>query len=394
MNQRLLGLDVLRFIAVILVLGRHCEDPPSNWPEIPRHAFLFLKQGGWIGVDLFFVLSGFLVSGLLFREYKSYGRFSIGKFYVRRGWKIYPPFYAFTAITLAQDILKRREVWNGQLLSELLFVQNYFPGRIGYTWSLAVEEHFYLLLPLALLLILKLNTKSKEPLKPILALVVFVAFACLLMRLLNWYLSPSFTYLTHVTPSHLRFDSLYWGVGISYVYHFYANWFFNCLTPWRAWLIVGGVFTLLPAFLLPIETTPIIFTLGFTIFYLGSGALLCGVLLCKIPSNPLVLMAATLGSYSYSIYLWHLAGKWWGVGIAEKFYPNIGFVGRTTIYVLGAFVVGVLMAKIIEIPALRIRDAWFPSRVGGLDASRAPSAPDTATTDAKNETKQGNEDGP
>ncbi len=372
MNQRLLGLDVLRFIAVMLVLLAHGEDPPSSWPDPLRLTYLTLRQGGWVGVDLFFVLSGFLVSGLLFREYKSYGRIAVGKFYARRAWKIYPPFYVFTAITVALDIIKGREVWNRQLASELLFVQNYFPGRIGYTWSLAVEEHFYLLLPLSFLLISRLNRKSSEPLKPVLALVVFVAFACLLMRLLNWYLSPTFTNLTHVTPSHLRFDSLFWGVGISYVYHFYTNWFVVCLTPWRAWLIAAGILTLLPAFLLPIETTPVIFTLGFTIFYVGSGALLCGILLCKIPSSPLVLMAATLGSYSYSIYLWHLSGKWWGIGIVEKFYPSIGFGVRTIIYVLGAFVVGITMAKVVEMPALRIRDRWFPSRVDGLNGGRVP----------------------
>lgn len=54
-----------------------------------------------MGVDLFFVLSGFLVSGLLFTEYRSRGHLGVGRFYIRRGWKIYPPFIALIAATVA-----------------------------------------------------------------------------------------------------------------------------------------------------------------------------------------------------------------------------------------------------------------------------------------------------
>ena len=70
-ETRLVGLDLLRLLAVLLVLGRHIPLPPSisdiPWPRILRPWF----RGGWIGVDLFFVLSGFLVSGLLFAEYQA-----------------------------------------------------------------------------------------------------------------------------------------------------------------------------------------------------------------------------------------------------------------------------------------------------------------------------------
>src|SRR5215831_18752084 len=76
-------LDALRAIAVLLVLGRHLPFFPL-WIRV-----------GWTGVDLFFVLSGFLISGLLFREYKATGGIRIGRFLVRRGFKIYPAYYLF-----------------------------------------------------------------------------------------------------------------------------------------------------------------------------------------------------------------------------------------------------------------------------------------------------------
>src|SRR5450631_3793520 len=84
-NQKL---DVLRAVAITLVFCRHTGSP----------AFLGLIGG--IGVDLFFVLSGFLVSGLLFSEYKKHGTIKPGRFLIRRGFKIYPQFYLLAAITL------------------------------------------------------------------------------------------------------------------------------------------------------------------------------------------------------------------------------------------------------------------------------------------------------
>jgi len=101
-SSRLVVLDALRALAVLLVIGRHLRIPYSLSPESGTRVFAELWQrGGWIGADLFFVLSGFLVSGLLFREHQQHGRVSLGRFFVRRGLKIYPAFYAFLAATLA-----------------------------------------------------------------------------------------------------------------------------------------------------------------------------------------------------------------------------------------------------------------------------------------------------
>ncbi len=367
-DSRLPGLDMLRFIAVVLVLGHHMP-PPRDWPHIPKLALLFWTTGGWVGVDLFFVLSGFLVSGLLFREYKSRGRFSIGRFYVRRGWKIYPPFLALVATTVAAQMLIGTGVSKRSLVSEIIFIQCYVPGLWIHTWSLAVEEHFYLLLPLLLYFILKLNVNSAEPLRPVVLMAFCVAAFCLVLRLINWNYNPSYIpglsydrYVYHF-PSILRLDSLFFGVAISYQYHFHTDWFVKSFFRWRAWLIVGGVLVLLPAFIFPLDSMPGVFTtVGLTCFYLASGAILAGILLCRVRRSPLVIAAATLGSYSYSIYLWHLPVQSWGVRAIERASGlSLGFEAKTTIYLLGSIVIGIAMAKIIELPALRIRDAWFPS---------------------------------
>src|SRR5262245_40410993 len=86
---RNLAPDLLRALAVLLVLGHHLWPAPADGSVPGRVLFDLWHRGGWVGVDLFFVLSGFLVSGLLFAEYARSGRISPWRFYVRRGFKIY-----------------------------------------------------------------------------------------------------------------------------------------------------------------------------------------------------------------------------------------------------------------------------------------------------------------
>ncbi len=105
--MRLKHIDFLRGIAVILVLFRH-------------HAFINnTHNAGWIGVDLFFVLSGFLVSGLLFREYIQHQKINAKLFLIRRGFKIYPLFYLALLITIIIELSLGHKISKRPLLSEI-----------------------------------------------------------------------------------------------------------------------------------------------------------------------------------------------------------------------------------------------------------------------------------
>ncbi|OWP87671.1 hypothetical protein BWK60_02620, partial [Flavobacterium covae] len=132
--NRLRELDFLRGIAILLVLFRH------------QFLFYWTKNMGWIGVDLFFVLSGFLVSGLLFKEYKIYNKIDGKRFLIRRGFKIYPIFYLFYLLYMVPFFMNDTTLDFRKIITDLLFLQNYATGW-GYayaaSWSLAVEEHFY-----------------------------------------------------------------------------------------------------------------------------------------------------------------------------------------------------------------------------------------------------------
>jgi peptidoglycan/LPS O-acetylase OafA/YrhL len=325
-----------------------------------------LVRGGWIGVDLFFVLSGYLVSGLLFEEHKRVGHVSAGRFLARRGFKIYPPFYFLVvcSVLLATLVIPHGQVRRAHLWAELLFVQNYFPGLWSHTWSLGVEEHFYLLLPLSLLALL-VSTRGRgriaDPFRRVPVIVVGVALACLALRL-QVALTTPYAARTHVFPTHLRIDSLLFGVALAYWRHYRTDWFFTISRCYRAPFAAGGLLCLLPAFVIQLETHWFVPSFGFSLVALGAGMLLWGFAGAE-PSGSLPARAmAFVGARSYSVYLWHIPMLVWGIGAVVALYPRLTWPQYVIAYFAGSIAVGLVMHAVVEAPMLRLRDRLVPSR--------------------------------
>jgi peptidoglycan/LPS O-acetylase OafA/YrhL len=134
--------------------------------------------------------------------------------------------------------------------------------------------------------------------------------------------------------------------------------------------MVMGVATLGSFLYVPIPPSHLyIHTLGFTQFYLGSAALMIGVLLCQIPTNAVTRPLAALGSHSYSIYLWHMALMFWAIPHLQHW----SWHARTLLYFVGAFVIGVAMARLVELPMLRLRDRLYPSRTEARPTAVLPA---------------------
>lgn len=143
------ALDGMRAIAVLMVMCFHAG--------VPRVA------GGFMGVDVFFVLSGFLITTLLMDEYERSGTIRLGFFYQRRFARLTPPLIVmlFVYLLVAGYLWPEVTIENSlrDVLSALLYVSNYtltfwnFPGHLAHTWSLAVEEQFYLIWPLVIMFI-------------------------------------------------------------------------------------------------------------------------------------------------------------------------------------------------------------------------------------------------
>jgi peptidoglycan/LPS O-acetylase OafA/YrhL len=381
-KTRLPQLDVLRAAAILLVLGRHMapkhfqhlhslEDIAPAWL---RFGLETLQRGGWIGVDLFFVLSGFLVSGLLFQEHLKTGEMSPARFLIRRGFKIYPSYYVFLAAMVVVGLGHRHGPSLKKLIIAALFAQNYVPsagvwyGLSGHCWSLCVEEHFYFLLPILLLVLHRVTGHFRAI--PVIAVIVAGIALAFRIRIAH----REFSFITHIAPTHLRIDSLLFGVVVSYWFHYYRDEFVAHCTRFRWLLIVAGLLLLSPAFIFEIGEVTFISTYGFALFWLGSGLLLSGMLMFRLPDPWPIRALRSIGEQSYSIYLWH-----WPILVLFVNHSGLRPSILIPCYAATSIAVGIGMARIIEMPALALRERLFPSATPGLHLSNpAVEHPDEA----------------
>jgi peptidoglycan/LPS O-acetylase OafA/YrhL len=322
-SHRSVTLDFLRGVAILLVLGRHWVVDPSQAGWF-RPLAVALDRFGWTGVDLFFVLSGFLIGGLLLSEIRKEGRLNVGRFLVRRAFKIWPLYYLFLGFVLIHNV-RHGEAWAG-LTSNLLHLQNYLhTSPRGHTWSLAVEEHFYLALPLLLVWLARGTTKSSndksispgEPsAQPIgnLPFIPWIALGLLVISpIVRWIASAWLPLNTLLEETHFRIDALFFGVFIAYVYHFHSRTL-DAVARHRKLLWLVAAVSLTPLFFTDPGYSRFAYTGGFTLLTIGYGAILILLihthpglgLMGRVLISPVGRVVAFIGTYSYAIYLWHI----------------------------------------------------------------------------------------
>lgn len=343
--MRIRGLDFLRGIAIIGVLCRHIE------------ADFFLSGPGGYGVDLFFVLSGFLVSGLLFKEYLSNGNADVKRFLIRRGFKIYPAFYFFLLVTVWMYGFGSTN--STAILSEIFFLQSYLKPMWSHTWSLAVEEHFYFLLAFFVIAAIRFKWIQRERLMiGILAGMILLPLGMRLVYVYQVYrFAPEPFYYTH-----LRIDGLFTGALLGYLWHFKKN-LLEKFYARKNFFLVLSILLIVPAFIFSPGSLWMV-TIGFSMLHLAfSFILLLAVdkrrktfFEGNAPARKIISLVKTTGVFSYSIYLWHLP-------VQNILLRNIGDLSiETPAYLVASVVTGILASIIIEKPMLKIRDRYFPKR--------------------------------
>ncbi|MCM2323866.1 MAG: acyltransferase [Oligoflexia bacterium] len=356
MPQRIRQIDLLRGISILLVLFHHLdrtEMDPSTWGG---RLLLAISSGGWVGVDLFFVLSGFLVSGLIFKELLATGSFRPWRFLGRRGMKIYPAFYLMLLASIPALGWLGEKAPSSQLWAEALFVQNYLPHLWSHTWSLAIEEQFYLLLT-ATLALLAWRDPSLRWARLVPKAVLLLCGAIFGARALTHAFVP-FDIKSHYMPAHLRMDGLLFGVTLASVAAFERERFEAFTKRWRVPLLLGGLLLMAPCFLKGFGGWHV-YTFGLTLLYLGAGCLLLGALGTPrtslwVSSRPARALAL-IGFHSYSIYVWHLLVKHLVSSLALS--PSAGALA----FLAGALGAGILLGKTIEVPFLRLRERLLPA---------------------------------
>jgi len=347
--RREIELDFVRGIAILAVMFFHYR---TRTLLITCAPIVRLQSFGWAGVDLFFVLSGFLVGGLLVREWQQTGRVHAWRFLKRRGFKIWPAYYVFL---LAAVALRSRPLASF-FWQNLLNVQNYWPSSLAHTWSLAIEEHFYL----ALAALLAYVTSHKWTPDSLLRLCLGLALAVEVLRAALLLQGHPVYYYTHT-----RMDALLIGVALAVTRTWFPAAFQKIQRQRLALYLVCAV--ALVALWKDHSADPILSTSPVLLTLVDYGAAALLLLLYRPHSQrtrPRSLpyrWVARIGIYSYGIYLWHISVLR-PVDWATAHVSPAGARWVATLLPFGlAVAVGTAMTKLVELPALRLRERLVPS---------------------------------
>jgi len=151
-SGRIPSLDGLRAISILLVIALHSLQRYSVNHHVPL-VFYDLCNGS-LGVQIFFVISGFLITALLLQERRKFGSISLSGFYIRRAFRILPPLYTYIAVVALIGISGRIILNRNDIISAVLFFHNYSRSSsmwsLEHLWSICIEEQFYLVWPFIL----------------------------------------------------------------------------------------------------------------------------------------------------------------------------------------------------------------------------------------------------
>jgi peptidoglycan/LPS O-acetylase OafA/YrhL len=357
---RRLDLDVVRGLAIVLALGWHFSREQSGnavldaltWPG---------RTFGWAGVDLFFVLSGFLLGRLVLTEQARTGRFDGRRFTARRLLKLWPVLYLFLAV----QALAGPEPWTTYLWQNALHVQNYAGTSLTHLWSLAVEEHFYL----GLAVLFPLFARRRGSPRLLAAILVGILVAALALRI--WGVTQGVSDVRLQWRTHFRVDSIAAGLLLALISVHWPECFERLRG--RRRLLIGVLAAGVVHLVTVGKSGAVGSTIGFTVAYLTGAALL--LLLYRAAWVPRVRWItepmALLGRYSYGIYIWHIFAATVALDLIPGWGPESTTAGAQVVRYGAAIAVGVLATVAVEKPVLRLRDRLLPAK------THAPAAPPT-----------------
>jgi len=348
------ALDGLRAVAVFTVIVYH---------------FGIATVPGDLGVSAFFVLSGFLITWLLLKEHAASGTVSLRRFYTRRVLRIFPAYYAFLAVSFAIDHF-RGQSWGQSLgLSSVFYLVNYYNAlnghpttSISHAWSLGIEEQFYLLWPMLLLVLLRGGTRRAAQ-----------TLAGVIVAVVLWR------------------SALYAGfhVGSAYVYNAFDTRFDNlavgCLLALtaNAPTFEGVAARLSRSVWAPLVTLALLvvsraaigatyhYTVGFTVDAVLVAVFIVQMLRLyrtKLWSWLETSVVRYLGVISYPLYLWHP----WGLGVGHHVHAA-GPAGEFAFGVLACIALATGSYFIVERPFLALKRRFEPAATAAGLTQRSPA---------------------
>ncbi len=343
-SGRMPSLDGMRGVAILLVFLSHLAAGYAATDRID-----WLAHAGGLGVDIFFVLSGFLITTLLNDEHQRTGRFAIGRFLVRRALRIFPAAYAFFLLVAVASDAGWIQLNRYDLAAALTYTMNFDSAPawwLGHTWTLSVEEQFYLVWPLVLYL-------ARPARGAVVAIGAVLIFPFVRVAVIRWV--PAFDDNFERTLL-VAIDGFAVGSLLALM-----RGRLEASAGYVRWLRAPWVFLLLPAAVLagPLEHHPLFFY-GFVQSFIYI-ALALWLHRSQIVTNDAVWRFLNwaplvwLGSISYSLYLWQqlfLAPE--GTGLIHIFPLDC----------ILSVVCAVASHRLIEQPFLRLRNRYWPAGSG------------------------------
>ena len=361
-SNRLHGLDHLRAIAIILVMVFHYGRGIPSWLEP-------IKQIGWTGVDLFFVLSGYLIGFQLLKEYKDTSSIDFIQFYYKRFFRIIPAYIAVLILYFSIGNLREGSglppLWRFLTFTQNFGLDSQTQKSFSHAWSLCVEEQFYLLLPITIFFVFRSRIQKFTPF-----FIIILIGLGFFLRIYNWneFVQPFIEsgnrremfkgFIEKVYyPSYNRMDGLIVGVTIAAIFSFKAK-IKDYLTKYGNIVLLIGFGLFLFAYQMCeslITYKAMIF--GLPLISLAYGVILIGAIsptsiLYKIKSR-ISLVIATL---SYAIYLTHKQLYQFVRTVITSIDNDFLQQNLFWICIVAAIVGGFILHIIIEKPFLRLRD--------------------------------------
>lgn len=346
-SAKIPALDGWRGVCILTVLFGHGWQVPG-YPKILQP----LSWGAEAGVHCFFIISGYLITTLLLREYKKYGNIKLKSFYFRRALRLLPAYFAFVIVIAILHVTPFKldaSAWFGLIT----FTANVYPGSptTAHFWSLAVEQQFYLLWPCSILLI---NPLSNHGYRKMIIVLFIVILTCPLIRyfqkpeiMCGWVGKYSFV---------KQCDILAWGCLLALISDRFSLLLEHCILDYSvAWVCLSILIIALPNALDMkeiggefVKYTRISFSsLGFVMLVswtvVNSSNFFCKIVNCFVFRK--------LGLFSYSIYIWHMIfftdPKIFGL----KWAPWYNFYS----FIVFSLLIGAVSWYILEKPFFRLR---------------------------------------
>ena len=372
---RLAGPDHLRALAIILVFFWHYRQHGSPaWVDA-------IGRFGWTGVDLFFVLSGYLIGGQLMKKMASGIPISFSDFYVRRFFRIIPAYLVVLGLYCTIPAFSERNVippvWKFLTFTQNLGLDFTVAGGFSHAWSLCIEEQFYLLLPVILMILVATRSARYG-----LAVIFTLFIAGFAIRWYSWehFITPLFTsgdtdrlgpmyFKWLYYPTWNRIDGLLAGVSVAALYHFRPLLWARITKHGNA-LLLTGLILLTGGYFATRELISFgAAVFGFPLVSVAYGFIVLAALspTCVLYRYPLRI-SSIIATLAYTIYLTHKQLNHLVRQALAQYQFADDSVALFLICIVVAVIGGIVLHLAVERPFLILRDRYIgkakPIRAG------------------------------